>query len=249
VVHINAAVAGLVGAYLIGKRVGYGKEAMAPHSLTLTMVGASLLWVGWFGFNAGSNLEANGMRCPGLHQHLLATAAAALAWMLANALLQGQGLDAGCGLGRGGRPGGDHPGLRLRRRPMGALVIGLVAGVVCLWGVNGLKRLLGADDSLDVFGVHGVGGIVGALLTGVFAAPPGRHRHLQLRHQQVRRVGQHRRPGVDPGPGRVLDHRLVGGGGLHRLQDRRPDHRPARARREEREGLDITSHGETAYSK
>jgi Amt family ammonium transporter len=153
---------------MVGKRVGYGKEAMAPHSLTMTMIGASLLWFGWFGFNAGSALEANGTAALAFVNTWLATAMRGAVLDAAEVADQGQALDAGRGLGRGRRPGGDHPGLRLRR-PDGRLVIGLLAGVICLWGVNGLKKLLGADDSLDVFGVHGVGGILGALLTGVLS--------------------------------------------------------------------------------
>ena len=170
VVHINAGVAGLVGAYLVGKRIGYGKEALAPHSLTLTMVGASLLWVGWFGFNAGSNLEANGVAALAFVNTLFATAAATLSWIAGEALSKGKASMLGAASGAVAglvaiTPAAGFVG------PMGSLVIGLLAGLVCLWGVNGLKRLLGADDSLDVFGVHGVGGILGALLTGVFASP------------------------------------------------------------------------------
>ena len=170
VVHINAAVAGLVGAFMVGKRIGYGKESMAPHSLTLTMVGASLLWVGWFGFNAGSNLEANGISALAFLNTVVATAAAALSWAAAEALMKGKASMLGAASGAVAglvaiTPACGFVGVG------GALVIGLIAGVACLWGVNGLKRLLGADDSLDVFGVHGVGGILGALLTGVFASP------------------------------------------------------------------------------
>lgn len=170
VVHINAAIAGLVGAYLIGKRVGYGKDSMAPHSLTMTMIGASLLWVGWFGFNAGSALEANDVSALAFVNTLLATAAATLSWTIGEWVLKrkpsllGGASGAVAGL-VAVTPAAGFVG------PMGSLVIGLLAGVVCLWGVTGLKRLLGADDSLDVFGVHGVGGILGALLTGVFASP------------------------------------------------------------------------------
>lgn len=170
VVHINAGVAGLVGAYLVGKRVGYGKEALAPHSLTLTMVGASLLWVGWFGFNAGSNLEANGVTALAFINTLVATAAATLSWIAGEALAKGKASMLGAASGAVAGLVAITPACGFVG-PMGAIVIGLIAGLVCLWGVNGLKRLLGADDSLDVFGVHGVGGIVGALLTGVFAAP------------------------------------------------------------------------------
>jgi ammonium transporter, Amt family len=170
VVHINAAVAGLVGAYVIGKRVGYGKESMAPHSLTLTMVGASLLWVGWFGFNAGSNLEANGVAALAFVNTLVATAAATLAWITGEALAKGKASMLGAASGAVAGLVAITPACGFVG-PMGAIVIGFAGGFLGLWGVNGLKRLLGADDSLDVFGVHGVCGIVGALLTGVFAAP------------------------------------------------------------------------------
>ncbi|MBC7547827.1 MAG: ammonium transporter [Polaromonas sp.] len=170
VVHINAAVAGLVGAFVVGKRIGYGKESMAPHSLTLTMVGAALLWVGWFGFNAGSALEANGFAALAFMNTLVATAAAVLAWCIGETLMRGKasmlGAASGCVAGLVAiTPAAGNVGIG------GGLVIGLVAGFACLWGVNGLKKMLGADDSLDVFGVHGVGGIVGALLTGVFVSP------------------------------------------------------------------------------
>ena len=169
VVHINAAVAGLVGAYMIGKRVGYGKEAFTPHSLTLTMVGAALLWVGWFGFNAGSALEAGNFAVLAFANTLSAAAAAVLAWCIGETLMKGKASMLGAASGAVAglvavTPACGNVGL------MGAIVIGFVAGFACLWGVTGLKKLLGADDSLDVFGVHGVGGIVGALLTGVFHA-------------------------------------------------------------------------------
>ena len=170
VVHINAAVAGLVGAYMVGKRIGYGKEAMAPHSLVMTMVGASLLWVGWFGFNAGSALEANGTAALAFINTFGATAAAVLAWCVGESLMRGKASMLGAASGAVAglvaiTPAAGNVGVG------GALIIGLVAGFACLWGVNGLKKMLGADDSLDVFGVHGVGGIVGALLTGVFNSP------------------------------------------------------------------------------
>ncbi len=169
VVHINAGVAGLVGAYVLGKRIGYGKEALTPHSLTLTMVGASLLWVGWFGFNAGSNLEATGGAGLAFINTLFATAAAVLAWCIGEALSKGKASMLGAASGAVAGLVAITPACGTVG-PMGAIVIGLVAGFLCLWGVNGLKKMLGADDSLDVFGVHGVGGIVGALLTGVFSA-------------------------------------------------------------------------------
>ena len=170
VVHINSAVAGLVGAYVIGKRVGYGKESMAPHSLPMTMVGASLLWVGWFGFNAGSALEAGDIAALAFINTLLATAAATVSWAVGEWMFKRKPSMLGAASGAISglvaiTPGAGFVG------PMGALVMGLLAGIICLWGVTGLKRMLRADDSLDVFGVHGVGGILGALLTGVFAAP------------------------------------------------------------------------------
>ena len=168
--HINAGVAGLVGAYVIGKRIGYGKEAMAPHNLTMTMIGASLLWVGWFGFNAGSALEAGDVAALAFINTLVATAGAVLSWTFGEWMIKGKPSMLGAASGAVAglvaiTPACGFVGIG------GALVIGLLAGVVCLWGVNGLKRMLGADDALDVFGVHGVGGILGALLTGVFAAP------------------------------------------------------------------------------
>ena len=170
VVHINAAVAGLVGAFMVGKRIGYGKESMAPHSLTLTMVGSALLWVGWFGFNAGSALEANGYAALAFINTFVATAAAVLTWSIGEALHKGKASMLGAASGAVAglvaiTPACGNVGIG------GALVVGGLAGFVCLWGVTGLKKMLGADDSLDVFGVHGVGGILGALLTGVFNSP------------------------------------------------------------------------------
>ena len=170
VVHINAAVAGLVGAYVIGKRTGYGREAIKPHNLTLTMIGASILWFGWFGFNAGSALEAGGTAAIAFVNTFLATAAAVVAWTLVEWMTKGKPSLLGAASGAVAglvaiTPAAGFVGLN------GALAIGAIAGVLCLWGVTGLKKMLGADDSLDVFGVHGVGGITGALLTGVFAAP------------------------------------------------------------------------------
>jgi ammonium transporter, Amt family len=170
VVHINAAIAGLVGAYMIGKRIGYGREAMAPHSLTFTMIGASLLWFGWFGFNAGSALEASGGSALAMVNTWVATAAAALSWMFAEWIFKGKPSMLGGASGAVAglvaiTPAAGFVGV------MGAIVIGLLAGIICLWGVNGLKKMLGADDSLDVFGVHGIGGILGALLVAVFADP------------------------------------------------------------------------------
>ena len=170
VVHINAAIAGLVGSYVVGKRLGYGKEPLKPHSLTLTMVGASLLWVGWFGFNAGSALEASGGAALAFVNTLMATAAAVLTWTLVEWVIKGKPSMLGGASGAVAglvavTPAAGFVGVG------GALVIGLIGGALCFWGVTGLKKILKADDSLDVFGVHGVGGITGALLTGVFASP------------------------------------------------------------------------------
>ena len=170
VVHINAGVAGLVGAYFIGKRLGYGQTALKPHNVTLTFVGASLLWVGWFGFNAGSNLEATAGAALAFLNTLVATAAAVLGWALTEKIVKGKSSALGVASGMVAGLVGITPAAGLVG-PFGAVAIGFAAGVVCVWGVNGLKRLLGADDSLDVFGVHAVGGIVGALLTGVFFSP------------------------------------------------------------------------------
>ena len=167
VVHINAGVAGLVGAYMVGKRIGYGKEHYTPHSLTMTMIGASLLWVGWFGFNAGSALEAGGTASLAFANTLIATAAATLTWLCAEWLVKGKpsllGAVSGAVAGLVAiTPACGWVGIG------GGLVVGALAGVVCFWGVTGLKKLLNADDALDVFGIHAVGGILGALLTGVF---------------------------------------------------------------------------------
>ena len=170
VVHINAGVAGLVGAYFIGKRLGYGQTALKPHNVTLTFVGASLLWAGWFGFNAGSNLEATAGAALAFLNTLVATAAAVLGWALTEKIVKGKSSALGVASGMVAGLVGITPAAGLVG-PFGAVAIGFAAGVVCVWGVNGLKRLLGADDSLDVFGVHAVGGIVGALLTGVFFSP------------------------------------------------------------------------------
>lgn len=169
VVHINAGVAGLVGAYFLGKRLGYGKEAIKPHSVPFTFIGAALLWVGWFGFNAGSALAADASASLAMLNTMVATSAGVVAWSIVEAFTKGRPSALGAASGAiaglvGITPAAGTVG------PMGALVIGLAAGALCVWGVTGLKRLLRADDSLDVFGVHGIGGIVGALLTGVFSA-------------------------------------------------------------------------------
>jgi ammonium transporter, Amt family len=170
VVHINSGVAGLVGAIVLGKRIGLGREAMPPHNLTMTMIGASLLWFGWFGFNAGSALEANGFAALAFMNTFLATACAVLTWMFAEWLFKSKPSMLGAASGAVAglvaiTPAAGNVGIP------GAFVIGLGAGVVCFWGCTGLKKMIGADDALDVFGVHAVGGIFGALLTGIFNAP------------------------------------------------------------------------------
>jgi Amt family ammonium transporter len=247
VVHINAGVAGLVGAYMVGKRIGYGKESMAPHSLVMTMVGASLLWVGWFGFNAGSNLEATGTAVIAFATTLLATAAATVAWLMGEWIMKGKPSMLGAASGAVAGLVAITPACGFVG-PMGALVIGLSSGFVCLWGVNGLKHMLGADDALDVFGVHGVGGILGAILTGVFAAPSlggsgvydyvanGVGESYDIMGQvmiQATAVGV---TIVWTAVVSFIAFKLVDIFiGLRVPED------------EEREGLDITSHGETAY--
>ena len=168
VVHINAGIAGLVGAWLVGKRLGYGKEALKPHSVPFTFIGASLLWVGWFGFNAGSALAADASASLAMINTMVATAAGVVAWSLVEAIARGRPSALGAASGAvaglvGITPAAGSVG------PMGALVIGVAAGAICVWGVTGLKKLLRVDDTADVFGVHAVGGIVGAVLTGVFS--------------------------------------------------------------------------------
>ena len=249
VVHINAAVAGLVGAFMVGKRIGYGKESMAPHSLTLTMVGAALLWVGWFGFNAGSTLEANGTTALAFINTLVATAMATLAWIAGEAVAKGKASMLGAASGAVAGLVAITPACGFVG-PMGAIVIGLVAGLLCLWGVNGLKRMLGADDTLDVFGVHGVGGIVGALLTGVFAAPSlggvGIYDYVTGAAEPVYSIqGQVWTQFIAvvttivwSGVVSLIAYKLVDiVVGLRVTEE------------EEREGLDISSHGETAYHR
>ena len=252
VVHINAAVAGLVGAYMVGKRIGYGREAMAPHSLTLTMVGASLLWVGWFGFNAGSALEANGFAALAFINTFGAAAAAVLAWCLGEALMRGKASMLGAASGAVAglvaiTPAAGNVGIG------GALVIGAVSGFACLWGVNSLKKMLGADDSLDVFGVHGIGGIVGALLTGVFNSPalggPGYVADwvtvtmVTAADYSIASQVWIQAKGVLitllwSGVVSVIAFKIVDLTIGLRVSEE-----------DEREGLDITSHGETAYSR
>jgi Amt family ammonium transporter len=247
VVHINAGIAGLVGAYLVGKRIGFGKEAMPAHNLPLTMIGASLLWVGWFGFNAGSALEAGNSAALAFMNTLVATACAVLSWSLGEALFKSKPTMLGAASGAVAglvaiTPAAGNVGLP------GAFVIGLAAGFVCLWGVSGLKRLLRADDSLDVFGVHAVGGILGALLTGVFNSPElggpgfvtdwvkastGFSSIAEQLWVQAKAVGL---TVIWSGVVAVLAYKIVDLTiGLRVTEE------------EEREGLDTASHGEAAY--
>jgi Amt family ammonium transporter len=248
VVHINAGVAGLVGAYVIGRRIGYGREAITPHNLPLTMIGAALLWTGWFGFNAGSALEANGTAALAFMNTFLATACAVLSWTFTEWILRGKPSMLGAASGAVAglvaiTPAAGNVGI------LGAFVIGIAAGIVCFWGVNGLKRMLKVDDSLDVFGVHALGGILGALLTGVFNAPslggpgfynnwfemkPGYESIAAQLWIQVKAVGV------------SIVWSAVVAFVAYKIVDmvvglRVPEE-------EEREGLDITAHGESAYN-
>jgi Amt family ammonium transporter len=221
-------------------------ESMTPHSLTMTMVGAAMLWVGWFGFNAGSNLEATGLAALAMVNTLVATAAATLSWMLAEWLFKGKPSMLGAASGAVAGLVAITPACGFVG-PMGAIAIGLLAGVVCLWGVNGLKKMLGADDALDVFGVHGVGGILGSVLTGVFASPAlggtGVYDYVanavgtyDMTAQVISQLW---------GVGTVIVWSGVVAFICYKIVDilvglRVPED-------EEREGLDITAHGESAY--
>jgi len=238
VVHINAGVAGLVGAYMLGKRVGFGKEPMPPHSLTMTMIGASMLWVGWFGFNAGSNLEATAGATLAFANTLFATAAAVLTWSAGEALFRGKASMLGAASGAVAglvaiTPACGSVGI------MGAIVIGGVSGLVCLWAVSSLKKILGADDSLDVFGVHGIGGILGALLTGVFTAPSlggtGKPDFSIASQVAIQAEGVIITMVVSAVVALIAYKIVDMVVGLRVTEE------------EEREGLDITSHGEKAY--
>ena len=241
VVHINAGIAGLVGSYVLGKRLGFGREALAPHSLTLTMVGASLLWVGWFGFNAGSAGAANGIAGLAFINTIVATGAATVSWLVGEAVHKGKPSMLGAASGAVAglvaiTPAAGFVG------PMGAIVMGLICGVVCLWGVSGLKRILKVDDTCDVFGVHGVGGIVGAILTGVFCAsglggvePEG----YNMAHQVWVQTKGVLITIVWSGVVAFVSYKIAGmlTGGLRVAEEA------------EREGLDISSHGEVAYGR
>jgi Amt family ammonium transporter len=239
VVHINSGVAGLVGALLVGKRIGYGRDLMAPHSLTLTFVGACLLWVGWFGFNAGSNLEATGGAALALLNTIVAPAAAGLSWMTVEAMSKGKASLLGIASGAVAGLVAITPAAGLAG-PMGSIVLGLVAGAVCYFAVTGVKNALGYDDALDVFGIHGVGGILGAIGTGIVAAPSlggygvGEYSIGGQVWTQIIAVAVTL---VWTGIGSVALFKLVDlVVGLRVTQDA------------EREGLDLADHGERAYS-
>jgi len=247
VVHINSGIAGLVGALCVGRRTGWGKELMPPHSLVMTMIGACLLWVGWFGFNAGSNLEAVGGAPLAMINSFVATAAAAMSWMFAEWLLKGKpsllGALSGCVAGLVAvTPASGFAG------PMGALVLGLVVGVVCLFMVTTVKNALGYDDALDVFGVHCIGGIVGAIGTGILVAPylggtgimdytTGKIADYDMATQVLAQLKAVLTTLVWSGVGSFI---------LYKFVDFTIGLRPTVER--EREGLDLTDHGERAYN-
>jgi len=248
VVHINAGVAGLVAAFVLGKRIGLGKEAFTPHSLTMTMIGASMLWFGWFGFNAGSALEAGAFASLAFINTYLATAAAVVSWTFAEWIIKGKPSMLGAASGAVAglvaiTPAAGNVGV------IGALVIGLGVGVVCLWGVTGLKKLIPADDALDVFGVHAVGGIFGALMTGIFNAPslggPGLVTDWVTAATGYPGIGQQFVTQLKAVGVVVVWTAVVSFIGAYivkftlglRVTEE-----------EEREGLDITAHGERAYT-
>ncbi|MES5813499.1 ammonium transporter [Pseudoxanthomonas sp. Soil82] len=240
VVHINAGVAGLVGAYFVGKRLGYGQVAIKPHNVTLTFVGASLLWVGWFGFNAGSNLEANAGAALAFINTLVATAAAVLGWALTEKVVKGKSSALGVASGMVAGLVGITPAAGTVG-PFGAVAIGFAAGVICVWGVTGLKKLLGADDSLDVFGVHAVGGIVGAILTGVFSADSlGGVKAVADGYSIGGQV-------VIQALGVGLTVAWIGVVSIIGYSVAKLVFGLRVAEEDERQGLDITSHGESAY--
>jgi ammonium transporter, Amt family len=250
VVHINSGIAGLVGALIIGPRIGYGKEAIAPHSLTLTMVGASLLWVGWFGFNAGSNLEANGTTALAFVNTMVATAAAALSWLFVEWAVKGKpsllGMVTGAVAGLVAvTPASGFAG------PIGAIVLGFIVSPVCFFFVSIVKGIIGYDDALDVFGVHCIGGIVGALLTGILVNPDlGGVGITDYTNFAKNNVGEYHFGAQMLAQGKaVLTTLLYSGIGsaiLYKIVDLLVGLRPAKD--SEREGLDLSDHGERAYN-
>ena len=250
VVHINAGIAGLVGALIIGKRTGYGKDLMAPHSLTMTMIGASLLWVGWFGFNAGSNLEANGTTALAFVNTMVATAGAALSWLLCEWIVKGKpsllGICSGAVAGLVAvTPASGFAG------PIGAMVLGFVVSPVCLFFVSTVKNALGYDDALDVFGVHCIGGIIGALGTGILVNPAlGGVGITDYTNITGNNAGTYDFVTQMIAQGKAVGATLlwsgIGSAILYKLVDIVVGLRPSVE--EEREGLDITDHGERAYN-
>lgn len=250
VVHINAGIAGLVGALIIGKRVGYGKDLMPPHSLTMTMIGASLLWVGWFGFNAGSNLEANGTTALAFVNTMVATAAAALSWLLCEWIFKGKpsllGICSGAVAGLVAvTPASGFAG------PIGALVLGLVVSPVCLFFVSTVKNAFGYDDALDVFGIHCVGGILGALGTGILVNPAlGGVGITDYTNFAANNAGTYDFATQMIAQGKAVLATLlwsgIGSAILFKFIDVVIGLRPTVDA--EREGLDITEHGERAYN-
>jgi Amt family ammonium transporter len=252
VVHINAGIAGLVGCLLLGKRLGYGRDLLAPHSLTMTMIGAALLWVGWFGFNAGSNLEANGVAALAMLNTFVATAAAALAWLAGRMGRQGQAVSARARVGRHRGTVAVTPASGFAG-PMGSLVLGLVAGAVCYGFCSGVKNAFGYDDSLDVFGIHCMGGIIGALATGILVSPslggvgvpdyttnPGSLTVSTAYTMAGQLWTQFKAVGL------TLLWSGIGSAILYKVVDVIVGLRVTTE--EEREGLDLTDHGERAYN-
>jgi Amt family ammonium transporter len=250
VVHINAGIAGLVGAIMIGKRIGYGKEALPPHSLTMSMIGASLLWVGWFGFNAGSNLEANGVTALAFVNTMVATAGAAISWLFVEWAVKGKpsllGMISGAVAGLVAvTPASGYAG------PMGSLVLGLLVSPICLFFVSTVKNKFGYDDALDVFGVHCIGGITGALATGILVAPSlGGVGITDYSNIAGNNAGTYDMVGQliiqAKAVGTTLVWSGVGSAILYKLVDLIVGLRPTPD--QEREGLDISDHGERAYN-
>jgi Amt family ammonium transporter len=247
VVHINAGIAGLVGALIIGRRVGYRSEAMPPHSLTMTLIGASLLWVGWLGFNAGSTLEANGVAALAVVNTFIATAAAALGWLLVEAFVTGRGSLLGIVTGAVAGLVAVTPAAGLAG-PGGALVLGLAAGVVCFVFCSTIKNRFGYDDALDVFGVHCVGGILGAIGTGIVAAPAlggagiwDYAANAAGTYDMVSQLGVQTKAVLV-----TLVWSGIGSAILFKLVDILVGLRVETD--EEREGLDLVDHGERAYN-
>jgi len=250
VVHINAGIAGLVGAIMIGKRIGYGKEALPPHSLTMSMIGASLLWVGWFGFNAGSNLEANGVTALAFVNTMVATAGAAISWLFVEWAVKGKpsllGMISGAVAGLVAvTPASGYAG------PMGSLVLGLLVSPICLFFVSTVKNKFGYDDALDVFGVHCIGGITGALATGILVAPSlGGVGITDYSNIAGNNAGTYDMVGQliiqAKAVGTTLVWSGVGSAILYKLVDLIVGLRPTPD--QEREGMDISDHGERAYN-